>query len=110
MYHITVTTTDSTGRETIRQLSSPFTRWFDADGFFIAKPFQQWLAAEIPWIGQVDRKNAPGGGAEKVEGSAGGREEATAVVVEERLETPRKAGAGEMMPPSSTRSRKARKG
>ena len=82
-------------------------RWFDADGFFIAKPFQQWLAAEIPLIGQVDKKNAPGAG-EKVGGS--GREEATAVVVEQKLETPKKASGGEMPPPSSTRSRKARKG
>ena len=40
----------------------------------------------------------------------GGREEATAVVVEERLETPKKAGPGEMPPPGSTRSRKGRKG
>ncbi|KAK0510816.1 hypothetical protein JMJ35_006368 [Cladonia borealis] len=105
IYNITVTSTDPTGRETKTQLSSPFTRWFDADGFFIAKPFQQWLAAEIPLIGQVDRKNAPGG-----EGMVGGREEAMAVVVEGRLETPRKGGAGEMMPPGSTRSRKGRKG
>ena len=103
---MTVTTTDSTGREITRQLSSPFTRWFDADGFFIAKPFQQWLAAEIPLIGQVDRKNAPGGVAEKV----GGREEATAVVVEEKVETPKRGSAREMPQTGSTRSRKARKG
>ena len=103
IYNITVTTTDSSGREEL-QLSSPFTRWFDADGFFIAKPFQQWLAAEIPLIGQIDRKNAPG-----AVDKASGREEATAVVVEQKLETP-KASGGEMPPPASTRSRKARKG
>lgn len=86
-------------------MSSPFTRWFDADGFFIAKPFQQWLAAEIPLIGEIDKKNVPGA-AEK----ASAREEATAVVVEQKLETPKKASGGEMPPPTSTRSRKSRKG
>ena len=59
----------------------------------------------MPLIGQVDKKNAPGA-AEK----ASGREGATAGVVEQKLETPRKASGGEMPPPTSTRSRKARKG
>ena len=53
----------------------------------------------------MDKKNAPGA-AEK----ASGREEARAVVVGQKLETPKKASGGEMPPPSSTRSRKARKG
>ena len=57
-------------------------------------------------IGQVDKKNAPGAATEK----ADGEEEAMAVVVEQKLETPKKASGGEMPPPSSTRSRKARKG
>ena len=36
--------------ETIN-ISSPFTRWFSADGQFVAKPFQEWLASEIPMVG-----------------------------------------------------------
>ena len=33
------------------------TQWFTADGFFTAKPFQQWLASEIPVIGAADPDN-----------------------------------------------------
>jgi hypothetical protein len=33
------------------------TRWFTADGFFTAKPFQQWLASEVPVIGAADPNN-----------------------------------------------------
>ena len=33
------------------------TRWFTADGYFVAKPFQQWLASEVPVIGQADPNN-----------------------------------------------------
>jgi hypothetical protein len=33
------------------------TRWFTADGYFIAKPFQQWLASEVPVIGEADPNN-----------------------------------------------------
>ncbi|MCJ1246184.1 hypothetical protein MMC30_003389 [Trapelia coarctata] len=35
-------------------IEAPFTRWFTADGQFIAKPFQQWLASTVPVIGQAD--------------------------------------------------------
>lgn len=33
------------------------TRWFTADGYFVAKPFQQWLASEIPVVGAADPNN-----------------------------------------------------
>jgi hypothetical protein len=33
------------------------TRWFTQDGYFIAKPFQQWLASEVPVIGAADPSN-----------------------------------------------------
>ena len=36
------------------KISAPFTKWFSADGHFIAKPFQQWLASEIPLVGEAD--------------------------------------------------------
>ncbi|MCJ1300798.1 hypothetical protein MMC08_003597 [Hypocenomyce scalaris] len=35
-------------------ISAPFTKWFSADGYFVAKPFQDWLAAEAPPIGEAD--------------------------------------------------------
>jgi len=33
------------------------TQWFTTDGYFTAKPFQQWLASEIPVIGAADPDN-----------------------------------------------------
>ena len=38
-------------------IRAPLTRWFTADGYFIAKPFQQWLASEIPIVGAADPNN-----------------------------------------------------
>ncbi|KAF1975149.1 hypothetical protein BU23DRAFT_410074, partial [Bimuria novae-zelandiae CBS 107.79] len=38
-------------------IRAPFTRWFTADGYFIAKPFQQWLASEVPVVGAADPNN-----------------------------------------------------
>jgi hypothetical protein len=38
-------------------IRAPMTRWFTADGYFIAKPFQQWLASEVPVIGAADPNN-----------------------------------------------------
>ncbi len=46
------------------QLSAPFTKWFSADGYFVARPFQQWLASEISIIGEADPKNVVQGGGE----------------------------------------------
>ncbi|KAL8952942.1 MAG: hypothetical protein Q9222_001161 [Ikaeria aurantiellina] len=40
------------------KLSAPFTRWFDSDGYFVTKPFQQWLASEIPPIAKADSQKA----------------------------------------------------
>ena len=37
---------------------APFMRWFTADGLFVAKPFQQFLAASIPIIGEADANSA----------------------------------------------------
>ncbi|KAL8766707.1 MAG: hypothetical protein Q9209_006576 [Squamulea sp. 1 TL-2023] len=38
----------------VLKISASFTRWFDSDGYFVASPFQQWLATEIPAIGEAD--------------------------------------------------------
>lgn len=32
-------------------------QWFTADGFFVAAPFQQWLATNIDMVGDADPKN-----------------------------------------------------
>lgn len=42
----------------VKRLEAPFTSFFTADGFFVAKPFQQWLAGSVKSIGNVDVKNA----------------------------------------------------
>ena len=42
---------------TTTEISSPFTRWFDSDGYFVAKPFQQWIASEISIVGDADPKS-----------------------------------------------------
>ncbi|TKA75353.1 hypothetical protein B0A49_04527 [Cryomyces minteri] len=59
IYHLTARYTSPSAPSLWQevQLQAPFTRWFTADGFFVAKPFQQWLASEIPPIGQADPGN-----------------------------------------------------
>ncbi len=58
-YRLTVNVSSSrTTTARTLEISSPFTRWFDADGYFVAKPFQQWLASEIEIVGEADPKNA----------------------------------------------------
>ncbi|KAI9798860.1 MAG: hypothetical protein M1833_004363 [Piccolia ochrophora] len=36
------------------KIQAPFSRWFDSEGHFVALPFQQWLATEIPVVGSAD--------------------------------------------------------
>ncbi|KAK0306843.1 signal peptidase complex subunit spc2 [Friedmanniomyces endolithicus] len=56
-YYLTISSANS---ET-RQITAPFTTWFTADGYFVAKPFQQWLASSVEAIGNADSKNAQRG-------------------------------------------------
>ena len=79
------------------EVSSPFTRWFDVDGFFVAKPFQQWLASEIPLIGQVDPKNKNGDA----------KTAASAIGEQKKNNTPKNFSSSDATP--STRSRKGKK-
>ncbi|KAK4545691.1 hypothetical protein LTR36_002645 [Oleoguttula mirabilis] len=70
-YYLTVT--DSGSAASARQIQAPFTTWFTADGYFVAKPFQQWLASSVEAIGAADVKNASR--AETEEATAPGPEE-----------------------------------
>jgi len=58
IYECTVTfsATSSSTPQSIN-IRAPFTRWFTSDGYFIAKPFQQWLASEVPIVGLADPNN-----------------------------------------------------
>ncbi|WPG98157.1 microsomal signal peptidase 25 kDa subunit-domain-containing protein [Acrodontium crateriforme] len=60
-YYISVTNGSST-----REIQAPFTRWFTADGYFEAKPFQRWLAGAVKEIGEADPKNAKAGDVENL--------------------------------------------
>ncbi|KAK3724892.1 signal peptidase complex subunit spc2 [Vermiconidia calcicola] len=53
-YFLTVTSALDKSRE----LDCPFTTWFTEDGYFVAKPFQQWLASTVDVIGEADVKSA----------------------------------------------------
>nr|POF26216.1 signal peptidase complex subunit spc2 [Quercus suber] len=58
-YYLTVSSIDTPGASPSEwHIKAPFTTWFTADGYFVAKPFQQWLASSIVPIGDVDIKNA----------------------------------------------------
>jgi Microsomal signal peptidase 25 kDa subunit (SPC25) len=57
VYNVTARWTTERGQTKERKISAPFTQWFTADGFFVAKPFQQWLASEVPAVGQADPGN-----------------------------------------------------
>ncbi|TKA31743.1 hypothetical protein B0A50_01821 [Salinomyces thailandicus] len=61
VYYLAVTVTDAAetvSKPVVKRLEAPFTSFFTADGFFVAKPFQQWLAGSVKSIGNVDVKNA----------------------------------------------------
>lgn len=58
-YYLTVryTAPASPSSWTELKTQAPFARWFTADGYFVAKPFQQWLASEVPLVGEADPNN-----------------------------------------------------
>lgn len=107
IYNITVEYSNPKGEAKILELSSPFTRWFDVNGFFVAKPFQQWLASGIPLIGQIDPKNK--GGDAKAAASGNGNSEITGSVQQDKYDTPNKSASNDAAP-ASTRSRRGKKG
>ncbi|KAF2729090.1 hypothetical protein EJ04DRAFT_81252 [Polyplosphaeria fusca] len=83
-------------------IRTPFTRWFTSDGYFVAKPFQQWLASEVPIVGAADPSNVVeeigrGSETDKVLNATG----ANAMNILEQLKTAGKPSGG------SSRRRKA---
>ena len=57
-YYLTVASTSSSSSSlSAAQIKCPFTTWSTADGYFVAKPFQQWLASSVPAIGEADVNN-----------------------------------------------------
>ncbi|KAL1603652.1 hypothetical protein SLS60_005240 [Paraconiothyrium brasiliense] len=58
VYEVDVTFTPAGSSQAQKiHIRAPFTRWFTSDGYFIAKPFQQWLASEVPVVGAADPNN-----------------------------------------------------
>jgi len=58
IYELTIRTQESpSSLVTEKKVSASFTRWFTSDGFFVAKPFQQWLASTIEAVGKADPSN-----------------------------------------------------
>lgn len=106
VYNITVEYSNPNGETQTLELSSPFARWFDVNGFFVAKPFQQWLASEIPLIGQVDPKNK--GGDPKAAANANGKHEVAGPVEGEKYDTSKKSTLRDAAP-TSAKSRRGKR-
>src|ERR1700722_15956891 len=60
MYNLTVTyyTASHPSVPNTVRISRPFMQWFDAAGHFVALPFQQMFAGEVPVIGKADPRKA----------------------------------------------------
>ena len=98
---------NASGETKTLELSSPFTRWFDVNGCFVAIPFQQWLASEIPLIGEVDLKNK--GGNAKAAANTNGVSENPGPMEREKNDTPNKSTSSDAAT-TNTRSRRGKKG
>jgi hypothetical protein len=82
VYELKVTVTGKGSKAQSLEISAPFSNWFTSDGYFIAKPFQQWLASNVSVIGAADPNNiveeigrgsgASTGAGTGTEGKAGG--------------------------------------
>ena len=61
VYKLRVKVKTAKGSVDIHEVEKSFADWFTEDGFFVAKPFQRWLAGSVAVIGDVDTKNAKKG-------------------------------------------------
>ncbi|KAF4919912.1 Signal peptidase complex subunit SPC2 [Colletotrichum viniferum] len=56
IYNMKITITPKNGASKTLELAKPFNQWFDSQGHFVATPFQEILATNIPTIGKLDPK------------------------------------------------------
>ncbi|KAL0936471.1 signal peptidase complex [Colletotrichum truncatum] len=56
IYNMKITITSKNGEKKTIELAKPFAEWFDSQGHFVATPFQEILATDIPVIGKLDAK------------------------------------------------------
>ena len=106
VYNVRVEHFNTQGEIKTLELSSPFTRWFDANGLFVAKPFQQWLASEIPLVGQVDPRH--NGCNANIAASANGRSEVVKPVSQKKYDTSKGSTSSDAAP-LSTRSKRGKR-
>ncbi|KAK1688384.1 microsomal signal peptidase 25 kDa subunit [Colletotrichum godetiae] len=55
-YNMKITLTSKNDEKKVINLSKPFNQWFDSQGRFVAVPFQEILATNIPVVGKLDPK------------------------------------------------------
>lgn len=72
------------------KISAPFPLWFDEEGYFVAQPFQQWLASEVPIIGQADPKRVTRSLKDELESV---QEKETEPIEKDEVQTPKPKGA-----------------
>ena len=62
IYRLSARITSSASRDQSKdiEVDAPFMRWFTTDGYFVAQPFQQWLASTVAFVGEVDPKSKAG--------------------------------------------------
>ncbi|TDZ22060.1 Signal peptidase complex subunit SPC2 [Colletotrichum orbiculare MAFF 240422] len=56
IYNMKITITTKAGEKKTFSLAQPFNQWFDSQGHFVAAPFQEILATNIPLVGKLDPK------------------------------------------------------
>lgn len=103
VYRIKVRYSERKGDWQTKELSAPFTTWFDADGHFKALPFQRWLASQIPIVGKADTQKAQKSGL-KLEQARDSAAPETPVA-----ETSGKSKAGDEAASANPKSRKSKR-
>jgi hypothetical protein len=81
VYRVKAQITSGSDDKTV-DLAAPFSRWFGADGYFVARPFQHFLAAGIAPVGDADPKNAAAP-AEPVQQVVGGKAQSMSVNIDD---------------------------
>lgn len=58
-YNLEITYSQGSSAPTTIKISRPFSQWFDASGRFVAAPFQEMLASQVPVIGKAVSGKVP---------------------------------------------------